>query len=113
MAGVFNWRRRWNNQLLFNRETSERRAFLWRQSLPFTTSLASRAVHNREMAECYAGMLGDCDGQIEDEHFVPQVLQRMVGPVVIEGMAWQRGGRTGNLRPGAYAPSRIVCQKHH
>jgi len=45
--------------------------------------------------------------------FGSAVFQRIVGPVVIEGMAWQRGDRTGNLRPGAYAHSRILCQKRH
>jgi hypothetical protein len=65
------------------------------------------------MPQCYARILGDCAGPIEDEHFVPQVLQRMLGPVLIEGMAWQGGRRTPMLPPGSYAHSRMLCRKHH
>src|SRR5688500_405752 len=73
----------------------------------------ARPSQEISMPECYARALGDCAGHVEDEHFVPQVLQKMFGPVAIEGMAWQRKRRTPVLPAGAYAHSRILCRKHH
>jgi hypothetical protein len=49
---------------------------------------------------------------LEDEHFIPRVLQRMVGPVVVTGLAWQRGAQS-TFPPGAYAHGRIICKRHH
>jgi len=65
------------------------------------------------VATCYAQVFGDCNGAIEDEHFLPQSLQRMFGSVVIAGMAWQHGESSRSLPAGTYAHSRILCQKHH
>jgi hypothetical protein len=64
------------------------------------------------MPECYAHILGDCDGNIEEEHFIPLALQSMFGPVTLSGFAWQEGSSI-QLQPGAYAKSRIICQAHH
>ena len=64
------------------------------------------------MPNCYAHHLGDCDGRIEDEHFIPRALQDMLGSVYVNGLAWQ-GGRAANFRSGVYAHGRVICQKHH
>jgi hypothetical protein len=64
------------------------------------------------MGNCFAQMLGDCDGPLEDEHFIPRALQRMVGLVVIGGLPWQRGSQS-ILPPSAYAHGRIICKLHH
>ena len=64
------------------------------------------------MPKCYAEILGDCVGQIEDEHFIPDSIQKMLGPVTISGFAWQKG-MSNKLAPGSYAHGHILCQKHH
>ncbi len=64
------------------------------------------------MPTCYAAGLGDCDGKIEDEHFVSRSLQRMFGAVDVAGLAWQRGA-SKHMQPGSYAHSRVICRKHH
>lgn len=64
------------------------------------------------MAQCYAQHLGDCQGRIEDEHFIPRSLQRMVGPVTLRGFAWQ-DGTSVKVQPGSYAHARVICQRHH
>jgi hypothetical protein len=64
------------------------------------------------MAECYARILSDCGGRIEDEHFFSAALQRMLGEVTISGFAWQ-GGTPKKLPPTTYAHGRVLCQKHH
>jgi hypothetical protein len=64
------------------------------------------------MPKCYAENLGDCKGQIEDEHFIPKSIQSMFGPVTMSGFAWQKGS-TKSLQPGSYAHARVICQKHH
>ena len=64
------------------------------------------------MPDCYAHHLGDCNGQIEDEHYIPRALQNMFGPVIVHGLAWQ-DGIARNLQPGTYAHSRVICQRHH
>lgn len=64
------------------------------------------------MPECYARELGDCEGRIEEEHFIPVSLQEMLGPVTGSGFAWQDGSSI-SLQPGSYAKSRIICRKHH
>jgi hypothetical protein len=70
------------------------------------------ALNLKRMRECFARTLGDCDGAVEDEHFIPRVLQEMVGPVAVKGLAWQRGTRS-TLQPGSYAHTRIICERHH
>jgi hypothetical protein len=64
------------------------------------------------MPECYAKVLNECDGPLEDEHFIPLILQDMIGPVTVGGFAWQKQSLI-NLAPGSYAHSRIICQRHH
>lgn len=64
------------------------------------------------MPECYAHRLGDCAGPIEDEHFIPRSIQRLMGTVVVSGLAWQRG-EPKELQPGSYAHARIICERHH
>jgi hypothetical protein len=64
------------------------------------------------MAKCYAYQLGDCQGQIEDEHFIPNALQKMMGEVTLSGLAWQKG-IAKTLRPSSYAHARMICQRHH
>jgi hypothetical protein len=64
------------------------------------------------MAKCYAHQLGDCQGQIEDEHFIPNALQNMMGQVTVSWLAWQRGVAK-TLQPSSYAHARIICQHHH
>lgn len=62
---------------------------------------------------CYAEILGDCEGPLEREHFIPGAVQRLFGPVFIEGMAWQRPGERIELLPEQYAVGRVLCRKHH
>ena len=64
------------------------------------------------MPKCYAEHLGDCEGKIEDEHFIPNALQRMVGEVDLGGLAWQNGS-SKKMYPGTYAHARMICSKHH
>ena len=64
------------------------------------------------MPKCYAENLGDCEGPIENEHFIPRSLQTMFGPVTMSGFAWQKGPNK-LLQPGSYAHARIICRKHH
>ena len=64
------------------------------------------------MARCYASGLGDCEGPIEDEHFIPKSLQDMLGPVTVEGLRWQQGSRV-LMQAGSYAHSRVLCRRHH
>ena len=64
------------------------------------------------MPKCYAEILGDCKGQIEDEHFISKSLQDMFGAATMSGLAWQRGS-SNTLQPGSYAHSRVICQRHH
>ena len=61
---------------------------------------------------CYAHCLEDCGGKIEDEHFIPVSMQRMLGPVRVAGMAWQEG-ECHQLNPKTYAHSKIICARHH
>lgn len=62
---------------------------------------------------CYAKHLGDCAGKIEDEHIIPQAIQKMCGPVTLRGLRWQGESTSGLLPPKSYAHSRILCRKHH
>jgi hypothetical protein len=61
---------------------------------------------------CFANILGDCSGPIEDEHFIPQALQRLIGQAVVSGFAWQKG-TSKSLQPSSYAHGRVICQRHH
>jgi hypothetical protein len=64
------------------------------------------------MHSCFAKILGDCEGQIEDEHFIPDSIQKLLATVTISGLPWQsRSPKT--IQPGTYAHSRIICKKHH
>lgn len=64
------------------------------------------------MRRCFASSLGDCHGPLELEHFVPKVLQRMMGAVDVQGLAWQKGA-TSHLQPTTYASGRVLCRRHH
>lgn len=64
------------------------------------------------MPKCYAEHLGDCEGKIEDEHFIPKTLQRMFGVVDLGGLSWQRGS-VKKMAPGTYAHARMICRRHH
>lgn len=65
------------------------------------------------MPECYAKELGDCEGRIEDEHFVPIAMQRFLGEVNLEGFPWLEGATSNALPPSAYAHARMICTRHH
>jgi hypothetical protein len=64
------------------------------------------------MSECYARELGNCEGKVEEEHFLPVAIQQMLGPVQLSGFAWQNGP-SKLLSPGSYAKSRMLCSRHH
>ncbi len=64
------------------------------------------------MAKCYAEVLGDCSGAIEDEHFISRSLQVMLGSVTVAGFAWQAGSSKA-MAPGSYGHGYVVCAKHH
>jgi hypothetical protein len=64
------------------------------------------------LEKCYASNLGDCEGTIEDEHFIPKSLQTMLGPITLSGFAWQKGS-SNKLMSGSYAHARVICRKHH
>ena len=64
------------------------------------------------VSKCYAEHLGNCEGKIENEHFIPRSLQDIFGEVVVEGLAWQEGS-TKKMHPSSYADSRIICKRHH
>ncbi|MFC1989506.1 hypothetical protein ACFLVW_02930 [Chloroflexota bacterium] len=64
------------------------------------------------VSKCYAEYLGDCEGNIEFEHFIPKSLQNMFGAVDVSGLAWQEGD-TKKMQPGSYANARVICKRHH
>ena len=61
---------------------------------------------------CYARVLGDCVGKLEDEHYFPRAVQRLIGPVTVAGFPWQEGIERPML-PSTYAHGYIICRKHH
>jgi hypothetical protein len=65
------------------------------------------------MGTCYAEGLGDCEGVIEDEHFVSHSLQKMFGLATVQGFAWQDELQSKQLWAGSYAHSRMLCRNHH
>lgn len=64
------------------------------------------------MPGCYASILGDCNGPVEVEHFIPNSIQSILGAVTIAGFAWQKGS-SNYVLPGSYAKSKLLCTKHH
>ncbi len=64
------------------------------------------------VSKCYAEHLGNCEGKIENEQFIPRSLQDIFGEVVVEGLAWQEGS-TKKMHPSSYADSWIICKRHH
>lgn len=65
------------------------------------------------MKRCYAEVLGDCAGALEDEHFISHAIQRMLGPVTINGLKWTERRPLKQVNPGSYAHAKLLCQKHH
>ena len=61
---------------------------------------------------CYAQALGDCEGPLENEHFIPRVIQAMVGQVSVGGFPWL-GDRQIVVEAGSYAYGRVICRRHH
>lgn len=63
--------------------------------------------------KCYARILGDCAGPIEDEHFISRGIQEIVAEARVRGMHWQPDDQWLPIGPGRYAHGRVICKKHH
>ena len=69
------------------------------------------------MSECYANVLGNCEGPLSREHFVSKsVLTLIAGgednTLSVGGFNWIPKGESKELHPNSLA-SRILCKKHN